>query len=95
MAGLGDGLLDRFTEGAIPAGIVEHIEVGGGTKEGFWGLILLFLFPFLLSLFDDDPLRVAGQGVELELERAGSARRQRGRRRTHLSDGDAPGEAAR
>lgn len=96
MAGFGDGFLDRFAESAIPGGIIEHIEIGSGGKKGFRGLLLFYL-SFLLSFFNDDPFRVTCQGVEPELERPCPTRRRRRARapRSHLSDGNAPGEAPR
>lgn len=89
VAGLLDGLLDGCAEGPIPIGIIEHIEVRRGRQQVLGGLLLQFLS--IASFLDDDPLRVAGEGVDSELERPGLGT---GGGCAHLSDGEDLGVAA-
>jgi len=50
--------------GAVAGGVVEHVEVGGGDEE------LPVVARRLFLLVDDEPLGVAGERVEAELERS-------------------------
>lgn len=70
----GGGVRDRGVDGeavrAVAGGVVEHVEVGGGGEE------LLVVgrrrrLRFRFRLVDDEPLGVAGERVEAELESAG------------------------
>lgn len=69
--GVGDGGVDGAAVGAVAGSVVEHVEVGGGGEE--LPLRLGRRRPHILPLrlVDDEPLGVAGERVEAELEGAG------------------------
>jgi len=68
----GGGVRDRGVDGeavrAVAGGVVEHVEVGGGGEEL---LVVGRRRRRRFRLVDDEPLGVAGERVEAELEGAG------------------------
>lgn len=60
-------------EGVVAAGVVEHVEVGGGREEGLVlpALVLGLLFFLRVEwVVDEEPFGLAGDGVVVELEDA-------------------------
>ena len=71
---VGDGGGDGAAVGTVAGGVIEHVEVGGGRqKPPLRGRRRSRRrFPLAVSfLVDDEPLGVAGERVEAELEGAG------------------------
>lgn len=66
VARFGDGLVDGETVGGVAAGVVEHVEVRRRSKKCFTGCLKPNVFFFFL--FNDDPLRISGKWVGLELK---------------------------
>jgi hypothetical protein len=67
-SGVSDGGVDGAAVRAVAGGVVEHVEVGGGREE------LLVVgrrsLPLPFRVVDDEPLGIAGERVEAELEGA-------------------------
>lgn len=79
--GVGEGGEDGTVEGVVAAGVVEHVEVGGGREEGLVlpALVLgLLFFLWVEWVVDEEPFGMAGYGVVAELEDAGGVGHGRG-----------------
>lgn len=66
VAGSGYGLVYGFAVSSVPRRVVEHVEVRRRSEKGFMGSVETLSFWFVF--FNDDPLRVAGEWVDSELE---------------------------